>query len=132
MWYTGQTLQHKETKALVIANPTIDTAWAWVDSKGNMLFKNEEGKIFEDNPKNYTRITDWSGRSNPGKFDADGLPDASLKQYVGVSDEIRKQKHQEFLEEWYVWLLEELDKREEISCPFADGSRCREAQKYCM
>lgn len=132
MWFNQQTLQHKEKHFLVALVPKALTTWAWNPIGENVLFKDEDGNVFEDSPSNYTHIVDWSGRVAPGTPTKDGKPDISLKKYVGVSEEVRKQKEQEYLERWYQWLLNELDNNDHVDNPFADGRRHHQAEVYCM
>jgi len=129
MYYAHQTLIHKKTKKLARLNPSAKTAFNW-EIGTNTSFIDENGKEFADDINFYQPILDWFGRPIAGYDIKKGeFIDKSLLQYC-VSKKVREQKYKEALIEWYDWVLEELDKKDFINNPFADGSVCSVAYKY--
>lgn len=112
----GQTLQHKETGALVQLVP-VGTGLAWHIGK-ETPFYNEAGEKFTDDIKNYTHISNEFGIAVCG-CSVNG-PDISLKKYIGV--DLTSMRQNSLFE-----LEAKMEKRNFISRPFAPGILFKES-----
>lgn len=124
MYYSKQTLVHKETRKLArLCGQDEASNWAW-DIGPNTLFIDETGRKFQDHIKDYEPVYDWLDRpigDNPreGQFVA-----THLKPYVTATTALRARRQQQYLLDWECYVLHAM-KHEEfgVLCPFADGEK---------
>lgn len=136
MYYSSQTLRHKDTNKLVALHPLHEegSIFNWEVGKHTSLI-DENGVLFYDNINNYTPILDWFGRpasTVEGEKSTSKHIDTTLKKYLFVSGEEREIKKQQALEQWRDRLLKRLETETHIYCWYADGSICPIFRKYFM
>lgn len=118
MYYSNQTLRHKETNQLVALCPTNkDTVWKW--NIGNKtLFVDKQGNKFVDDISNYIHIEDELGNPCSNDPKKGQFVDESLEKYLVSKHKLLKMKKQT-LNLYLNQILEKLTKEKSFMVNFS-------------
>lgn len=134
MYWSNQTLYHKETHKIAALHPqlNIGSAFNW-EIGHNTSFIDEFGNKFTDDIKNWTNFVDWFDRgvAHTREKSTSKFVETGLRQFLvfGEQREINKKKA---LEEWRDKILKQLETEDEVRSWYADGSKCILFKEYFM
>lgn len=135
MYYSCQTLRHKETNALVrlrTGDSGTPSVWYWGDLEdGETLLICEDGSVIKGCLKDYAHIEDELGRACGGIPDKGEHVATRFKKYLVGPKEMAALREKRLLE-WEAKVLGEMEQGNEVRNPFADGSQSWVFEKWFL
>lgn len=124
MYYSNQTLYHKETHKIVALNPSKNNCsqWNWEvgENSGKTHFIDENGVTFWDKLDNYIHFENFIREAEPGFIDKNSpnpYVDITLKKFLVFGKE-RERKIKNELNKRCREILKKIDEDNFVFCPF--------------